>query len=76
MVLTLKQVAREVATLAHAKALHAAHPILCFGSPRQREIVYRTMASEFDRLSLAVEELLERSEIARTRRPRQRRNAT
>ncbi len=68
--LTLRQVAREIAVLAHAKALHATYPILHFGSPRQREIVYRTMASEFDRLDVTVQDLLERSEIARTRRHR------
>ena len=70
MALTLRQVAREIAALAHAKALYTVHPILRFGSTRQREIVYRTMASEFDRLNLTVEELLERSQIARPQRPR------
>lgn len=70
MALTLRQVAREIAALAHAKALYTVHPILLFGSPQQREIVFRTMASEFDRLDVTVQELLERSEICRTRRPR------
>ena len=64
---TLRQIAREIAALAHAKALHAMHPILCFGSPQQREIVYRTMAIEFDGLNVTVEDLLARSEAVQSR---------
>lgn len=53
-----RTVARELATVAHARALHAVHPILRLGSPAQRDIVYRTMAEEFRDLESTVERLL------------------
>lgn len=53
-----RTVARELATIAHARALHALHPILRMGSPAQRDIVYRTMAEEFSDLESTVERLL------------------
>lgn len=58
-----RTVARELATVAHARALHAVHPILRLGSPAQRDIVYRTMAEEFRDLESTVERLL--SQFAR-----------
>lgn len=67
---TIRDLARELAVIAHARALHAVHPILRLGSPRQRDIVYRCVAEEFRDLESSVEDLLERSEITRTRRRR------
>lgn len=58
-----RTVARELATVAHARALHAVYPILRLGSPGQRDIVYRTMAQEFRDLETTVEGLL--SQFAR-----------
>ena len=60
-----RTVARELATVAHARALHAVHPILRLGSPAQRDIVYRTMAEEFRDLESTVERLL--AQFARPR---------
>lgn len=55
---SIRFVARELAVLAHARALHAVHPILRMGSPAQRDIVYRAVAEEFRDLEHSVEGLL------------------
>jgi hypothetical protein len=69
---TVRDLARELSVIAHARALHAVYPILRLGAPRHRDIVYRCLAEEFRDLESSVEDLLRRSEIApipKMRRP-------
>jgi hypothetical protein len=61
---SIETVAREVATIAHARALHAVYPIMRLGTPRLRDICYRHMGWEFRDLEASVEDLLRRSEVA------------
>ena len=62
---SIPTLAREVAVIAHARALHAVHPILRLGAPRMRDVIYRAMAEEFRELSTTIEDLLRRSDLAR-----------
>ena len=58
--------------IAHARALHAVHPIMQLGTPRHRDVIYRSLAREFQDLEASVEDLLRHSELARGRRDRTR----
>ena len=75
---SIRTLAQELACIAHARALHAVHPILSLGTPRHRDVVYRALAEEFEDLAATVEDLLRRSELTttlRTRRPPEERAA-
>ena len=62
--LSTKQVARELAAVAHGKALHAIQPVLRLATSQQREIVYRAMADDFWLLERLVNDLLTHSVIS------------
>lgn len=60
---SIRTLAQELAVIAHARALHAVHPILRLGSPRHRDVVYQCLAEEFREMEASVEELLRRSKL-------------
>lgn len=72
---TIRELATELAVIAHARALHAVHPIMRLGTPRHRDVVYRALAEEFRDLEHSVEDLLRRSEVVTTQRNRAPRHA-
>lgn len=64
--LTLGRTARELAVLAHGRAMMAVCPIIRLGPPSHRDVIYRALAWEFQDFATSVEELLRCSVVSRS----------